>query len=317
MLEVSKEIGLPIRKILDMLSWIKDAGSMENNELLINLGVSRNVLNQVKAKLSSFFEASSSATTLSGEGKLKVQEISQFLGVKEESLLNLDNQKIEQITKLLQKYQGQHPAPKRAYDQFIATSKTTAKRACLMDFFADIREKRILVLGDDDFTSLALASFTSAKLIQVVDIDERILQGVKNAAVEEGLAIEIAVYDACDKLPAIYKGKFDVVFCDPPYTADGIKLFLSRAIDALDAGNKSARIYLCFGNSDRAKERFLPIQEIITQSGLMIRWVFDKFNRYAGAESIGGSSTLFVCDITPKTRSLIKGSYDGEIYTNN
>lgn len=71
----------------------------------------------------------------------------------------------------------------------------------------------------------------------------------------------------------------------------------------------------CYGNSDRAKERFLPIQDALTDSGLMLRWVFDRFNRYEGAESVGSASSLYIAEITPRTKPLIRGSYDKPIYT--
>ena len=108
-----------------------------------------------------------------------------------------------------------------------------------------------------------------------------------------------------------------MVFSDPPYTTDGIKLFVSRAIQALDPSNQTARIYVCYGSSDRAKEKFLPVNEIFSNSGLMVRWLFDKFNRYQGAESIGSASSLFILEVTSKTKPLITGKYDKPIYTND
>ena len=110
------------------------------------------------------------------------------------------------------------------------------------------------------------------------------------------------------------KGKFDTVFTDPPYTPEGISLFVSRAIETLDKKNQTARVYVCYGNSDRAKERFLPIQDVLTDSGLMLRWVF-RFNRYEGAESVGSASSLYIAEVTPRTKPLIRGNYDKSIYT--
>ncbi|MCS7092315.1 MAG: bis-aminopropyl spermidine synthase family protein [Patescibacteria group bacterium] len=105
------------------------------------------------------------------------------------------------------------------------------------------------------------------------------------------------------------------MFTDPLYTPKGINLFVSRAIETLDRQNQTARIYVCYGNSYRAKERFLPIQKVLTDSGLMLRWVFDRFNRYEGAESVGSASSLYIAKITPKTKPLIRGRYDKPIYT--
>ncbi|KKQ83340.1 MAG: hypothetical protein UT06_C0023G0004 [Candidatus Woesebacteria bacterium GW2011_GWA1_38_8] len=160
-----------------------------------------------------------------------------------------------------------------------------------MDCFGDIAGKRLLFLGDDDFTSIAVANIRKASGVTVLDIDNRILDTIGNMIINEGLEINLENYDARKALPTTYNQKYDVVFTDPPYTPEGIELFVSRAV--------------------------LPIHEVFTSSGLMIRWVFDKFNRYHGAESIGSSSSLFVLDTTSKTKPLITGNYDKPIYTNN
>ena len=172
-------------------------------------------------------------------------------------------------------------------------------------------------MGDDDFTSVACANLHTAPVVTVLDIDKRILDKIDLISQVEELRINTDNYDARKTLSPANLGKFDVVFTDPPYTTDGIKLFVSRAIQALDPKNHAGRIYICYGNSDRAKERFLPIYELFTASGLMVRWVFDKFNRYRGAESIGSASSLFVIDVTDKTKPLVTGNYDKPIYTNN
>lgn len=150
--------------------------------------------------------------------------------------------------------------------------KLQAKRAALLDFLGDIRAKRVLFLGDDDFTSVATANIKSAKDIAVVDIDERILDNIGTISDELNLGIKRVKHDLRKPTPIDLKGKFDIAFTDPPYTPEGIKLFVSRAVDVLDIKNQTARVYVCYGNSDRAKERFLPIQDAFTDSGLMLRW---------------------------------------------
>ncbi|OGY18264.1 MAG: hypothetical protein A3F04_00120 [Candidatus Chisholmbacteria bacterium RIFCSPHIGHO2_12_FULL_49_9] len=315
LLRISKETGLPVKKILDMLFFLR-GGEVENNKLVQKLGVSKNVLNQVKQKLSDLFEPPSTVTALSGKGR----ELTDLLfpegyRPEEELWVNLRDVRFIQIQKLLQKYKGLRPEPFRKYDQFTATVETTARRAALIDFFADVQGKNLLFLGDDDFTSVAVSAYGTAKTVSVLDIDERILRGIRTISDKDKFQIRCERYDARGELPKKFTGAFDVVFTDPPYTQTGISLFVSRAIEALDPANLAGRIYCCYGNSDRAKERFLPIYEVFGHSGLMIRWIFDKLNRYDGAESIGSTSSLFVCDVTPKTKPVIKGDYDGAIYT--
>jgi predicted methyltransferase len=181
----------------------------------------------------------------------------------------------------------------------------------------DIEGKKILFLGDDDFTSVAVSKNGNAKELVVLDIDKRILTEIDNISAQYNLGIKTIEYDARKKLPSDFWNKYDIIFTDPPYTPEGISLFISRAINALNSTNQSSRIYLCYGNSDRAKERYLQIYSELISSGLMIRWIFDKFNKYNGAESIGSTSSLFICEITPKTRALVNGDYGKPIYTNN
>ena len=73
----------------------------------------------------------------------------------------------KQLVELLSLYKDKRPAPKRSYDQFTATVETTAKRVALLAFFGDVRAKRVLFLGNDDFTSVATANIKSAQDIAV------------------------------------------------------------------------------------------------------------------------------------------------------
>lgn len=316
--QISRETGVPTKKVLDLLFTLCGGEAIENNELVQRVGVSKNALNQVKAMLASVLKPISKSTQLDSSCVQEVQEIFDADYKPEEALwVVLEDKSYKQAVELLKTVADKRPAPERRYDQFTAIVETTARRASLLQFFGDIQDKRLLFLGDDDFTSVAVGNIGGAKNVTVVDIDERILGEIRAVSGDRKLEIETVRYDARKIIPKEFAGKFDVVFTDPPYTTEGIELFVSRAVEFLDKANKAARVYVCYGNGDRAKERFLPIHEVFTNSGLMTRWVFDKFNRYHGAESIGSTSSLFIAEITPKTKPLIKGDYDKPIYTND
>ncbi len=311
LLEISRKIGLPVKKITDFLYLLRDGIPIENNELVRKSGVSRNVLNQLKESLTLSLMPASSKTQIRTEDLKFVESIfGEEYGL-EDGLLDFSVSTSQ--NKLLQK----RLEPLRKYDQFTAIPETVAKRAGIMNFLGDVKGKKILFLGDDDFTSILVAELGLAEQITVLDIDSRILNSINSLSSENDYNIKTFEHDVRNPFPKALFGQFDVVFTDPPYTSEGVGLFISRAIDALDKGNQTARIYFCYGNSDRAKERFLPIYEKIVESGLMIRYIFDKFNRYAGAESIGSSSSLFVTEATPQIKSMIKGKYERSIYTNN
>lgn len=317
LMDISKKIGLPTKKVKDFL-WALMEGKVDNTALVGIVGVSKNVLNQIKESLGQRLVPASKNTELSEDGKELVQELFQADYQPEESMWGfLDRQpEFKQVLDFLKLITDKRPKPIRDLDQFTATEQTTARRVALMSFFEDIDGKRVLFLGDDDFTSVGAGLQKKASRITVLDVDSRICDEIFQISSNQNLDIDVDKYDAFQQLPGKYRGQYDVVFTDPPYTVQGIEMFLSRAIDSLDASNSAGRIYLCFGNSDRAKERFIPIMELINSMGLMCRWVFDKFNRYTGADSIGSSSTLFICDVTPKTKSSVKGEYQGKIYTN-
>ncbi len=316
--QIAKETGIPTKKVLDFLFILKTGKPVENNELLQKIGVSKNALNQIKEMLSSILEAPSKETQLNKNALRQVQILFKTDYKQENALWSIfEDENYKKTISLLEKYKNKRPSPERKYDQFTATVETTARRVSLLNFFEDISDKKILFLGDDDFTSVAVANLHSASEIAVLDIDNRILDKIDSISKVERLDISLGNYDARKSLSPSYFGKFDIVFTDPPYTSEGIKLFISRAIQTLDPNNQAARIYVCYGNSDRAKERFLPIYDIFSSSGLMVRWVFDKFNRYQGADSIGSASSLFVLDVTSKTKPLIIKNYDRPIYTNN
>ncbi|MDO8551732.1 MAG: bis-aminopropyl spermidine synthase family protein [bacterium] len=314
---LTKKTGLPLKKIADFFYYLQMHKKLENNELVGMVGVARNVLNEIKKTCYFWFNTSSSTTSLSGEGFLMMQGSFSDQYIPEEKILTIfSDSQFLLFKSLLEKKRLPRLGSNRNLDQFLATTETITRRAVIMDFFEDLEGKRILFLGDDDFTSVALSLIRKADSIRVLEIDERIVGNIEKVSKEGNPTIRVERYDAREVLPKEYQDQFDVIFTDPPYTPAGVKLFLSRAIQALDKTNKSARIYLCFGSSDAAKERLLPIQEILVNSGLMLRWAFDKFNRYeSGAEAIGNASSLYILDITPKAKPPISGSFKEPIYT--
>ena len=96
---------------------------------------------------------------------------------------------------------------------------------------------------------------------------------------------------------------------DPPYTANGISLFIAKA---LALGCKT--LFLFYGNSFKSPEKTLKVQEIISSFNLVVEDKIAKFARYYGAESVGSASSLYI--LKPTDFTTIAQQIDQEtIYT--
>jgi predicted methyltransferase len=210
-------------------------------------------------------------------------------------------------------------SPQRNFDQFYATEETSIFKASILAKKGVLDGARVALLGDDDLVSAAIHIIGGKPAsVTVFDIDEELLTAITNITRELGTnSVHTVKYDARKEIPPQYKGKFDVVVTDPPYTRQGISLFVNRGIDLLDYKDKdiAKHIFLYYGNSFKTPEKTLKVQETIQRSGLVIEDKIDKFARYNGAESIGDASSLYVLRTTPSTMLTKDYLVNQPIYT--
>ncbi|MEX1061894.1 MAG: bis-aminopropyl spermidine synthase family protein [Patescibacteria group bacterium] len=202
------------------------------------------------------------------------------------------------------------PPAKRALDQFGVTEETLGKRAAFLKERGFLTDTKLLFLGDYDLTSLACLPLIKNSELWVLDSDEEVLEVIK----KEGKGAVAAIgHNLVSPLPKKLRASFDAVFTDPPYTPEGVSLFLSRALQALSSVPRS-RIFLSYRSLDPVRVK--AVQEIILKMGLEITELLPQFNEYQMAKTIGNSSDLYVLAQTAKTAPLIRGEYQGKIYTN-
>jgi predicted methyltransferase len=108
------------------------------------------------------------------------------------------------------------------------------------------------------------------------------------------------------------QNKFDSFFTDPPYTIDGLRLFMSRGISALK-DEPGLMVFLSFGH--KSPNFTLDMHNELNDMGLMICQIIPRFNSYEGAEIIGNTSQMFVIRTTHSTRQSIDFYYGAPIYT--
>jgi hypothetical protein len=179
-------------------------------------------------------------------------------------------------------------------DHVPATAETMARRALYLAEEYELSDASVLCLGDHDLTSLAVASVAPEAELTVVDIDERILDHIIDTAATVGPALTAAWADLRLALPVSLVGTADLVFTDPPYTTEGMRLFLMRALEALRPTGHE-RIAFCFGTGERHLVKALEVQSLLGDLRLVLEAMLPGFNRYHGAEAIGGRSDLWIC----------------------
>lgn len=202
------------------------------------------------------------------------------------------------------------PAPKRNLDQFGVTEETLVARANFLAERGFLTDGKILFLGDYDLTSLACLPKAKNTELWVLDIDLEVLRIVKEQAPGNVFTVH---HNLADPLPRKLHASFDAVFTDPPYTPEGISLFLSRSLEALTRGER-ARVFLSYGSLDSV--RALTIQQKLLEHGVVIEELRPRFNEYLNAKTVGDSSDLYVLRPTVKMRQIVRGEYQGKIYTN-
>jgi hypothetical protein len=211
------------------------------------------------------------------------------------------------------------PGAKAELDQTHCTVDTKLARVLRLHQARALAGQRILLLGDDDLISVAIARFAaltgSAAAIRrlvVVDSDADILRWIDEHVADTGAAVETVEHDLRQPLPPSLTGAFDVVLTDPPYTVAGAELFLSRAVTAL-APQPGRHVFFSFGA--RRPDETVAVQRAMAEMGLAVRSLAPGFNEYLGAGVLAGTSNLYHLRTAAGARPLIEDVYEGPLYT--
>jgi hypothetical protein len=211
------------------------------------------------------------------------------------------------------------PAAKLELDQTHCTVDTKLRRVLRMHDAGALGGQRVLVLGDDDLVSVAIAAFAGVagalarpRRLAVVDCDTDLLGYLDGQLAGLGLTADLIEHDVREPLPPSLLGSFDVAATDPPYTVAGARLFLSRAVDALVPGG-GGHVFFSFGA--RRPAETVATQQLMTDMGLAVRSLVPGFNSYLGAGILGGTSHQYHLRSTGTSEAAVAGRYDGALYS--
>ncbi len=161
------------------------------------------------------------------------------------------------------------------FDQGSMRCKDVLKRLAFIYNKGDLCNTRILILGDDDLLSIAIAITELPEEIIVLDIDERLLHYIRDVSSKEHLNIETEVYSIENKLPL--QKNMDVFISDPVESLSGIRLFLSRGISLLINGG---RFYFGLTHIDSSLSKWHKIEHMLVNGGCVITDVIRDFASY-------------------------------------
>ena len=210
------------------------------------------------------------------------------------------------------------PRTRVELDQAPCTPATAMRRAALMHRAGAVEGKRILILGDDDSISLALTAYLSAQgapappEIVVLEIDPDRIRFISRHAKAMGGNIDIRAHDLRDPLPEDLCGTFDVFQTDPPYTIEGAKLFLQRALEGLKPG-QICKGFLSYGQPAPSDQ--FALLGMVHALGFAVANIHPDFNAYQGASIIGSSGQMIELSGPFATASPERTRHTGPIYT--
>ncbi|MET3289158.1 UNVERIFIED_CONTAM: putative methyltransferase [Brevibacillus sp. OAP136] len=206
-------------------------------------------------------------------------------------------------------------------DQSHCTPQTSLRRAVLCLRQHSLIGKKILCIGDDDLVSISIGLLLKRLFpadnhgkthIDVVDLDLRYLDHISQIASERALPITCHIHDLRKPLPAKLLGRFDCFFTDPPYTLQGMGLFVSRGISALKK-QSGHPIFLSFAHKSPAF--MLAMQREFVQMGLVVTATLPGFNEYVGAEMIANRSQMLILQTTERTGPAYMDAFTNALYT--
>ena len=209
------------------------------------------------------------------------------------------------------------PPPRFELDQCHCTVDTKLRRVLALHEADALVGRRILLLGDDDLTCVAIRSVVrrfgvgpTIGRLAVLDVDPAVVLFARAALAGSPFPVSCVEHDLREPLPPELVRGFDTVVTDPPYTVAAARLFLSRAARALEDGGD---VFFSFGS--RRPGAAFEVQRTLAGMGFVIHRLVRDFNEYVGAGVLGGTSHLYHLTATREVRPLVEGVFQGPLYT--
>jgi|GEM_PF-69631 hypothetical protein len=184
---------------------------------------------------------------------------------------------------------AQRPPAEATYDQGALTADSVFRRLAFMYARGDVADKSILVLGDDDLLSLALALTGLPREIVVVEIDARVCEFIERVARAKQLNVRVLCHDAREKLPNELRAHFDTFVTDPSETIQGLLLFVEKGLAMLAPGGAHAGYFGVTLIEASMRKWNLWERHLLQNHALVLTHISEPFSVYAKGNEAGGA----------------------------
>jgi len=185
---------------------------------------------------------------------------------------------VEEVRESFLRIARTRPEAVQEFDQGYVTEETTLHRVAFMWQRGDLEGKEVIFLGDDDLVSVAAALTRAPKRVVALDIDDRLVDFIKEVSDSEGLGIEVVKHDLREPMPEDLVGRFDTFFTDPTESLKGFKAFVERGLLCLKGPGCAG--YFGLTRREASLRKWGEIQRFLYEAGAVVTDLRDDFNDY-------------------------------------
>jgi hypothetical protein len=210
-----------------------------------------------------------------------------FLNFSYEEIIDLMADQVARNSRISRNFSGGSKFSKvsRKYAQQPCTQQTVRDRVKKAQDLV-VANQPILVLGDDDLVSLELARQGFSD-VTAVDIDNKVLTAIQDVSRKENLGIKTQLYDLNRPADPSLPRNYALVFIDPIYSVDGVRLFLRGALE-LTNSQPGTKIFLSLHLMSLLRNGLPELEEILTDFNCRILEFHQGFNIYPIPKRVKG-----------------------------
>ena len=188
---------------------------------------------------------------------------------------SLTSKLTKNLRKILEAIFNSLPEPTPVYSQWWFSKSIYGT---LVKFISDIstHQNSIAFLGSP--TLGALFSQCSNSPVHIFDIDNVLLERISPYCSKP---TRIIPYNVSDEIDNSFKGTFQIVFADPPWTSSSLRSFLIRSSTLVSVGGTLAISFPQLFTRPAIRSERKKLRKLASKAGLSLKSIFHSFTEYS------------------------------------